>query len=195
MFPVMSPSCFLGSKLLGKGVPLPFNFLSPSNPPRPSPAQPAQPAGSVHSGTPILMELAPPASRPHRRVWCLETQHPRQGDLGPQCAHPGWEHLPPPPPPPPNSPQILRWCCAPQVPPGAGPTLSGPKHPPLQLGVGKSLCGAQVAPHPVGLALGVACGFVFIFLWAKLRFCFIQTGCPLLPIKCRHFNAPITVYV
>lgn len=100
VFPVMSPSCFLGSKLLGKGVPLPFNFLSPSNPPRPSPAQPAQPAGSVHSGTPILMELAPPASRPHRRVWCLETQHPRQGDLGPQCAHPGWEHLPPPPPPP-----------------------------------------------------------------------------------------------
>lgn len=117
----MSPSGFLGSKLLRKGVALPFNFLSPSNRPRPSPAQPTHPAGSVDSGTPVLTERAPPASRPRRRVWCLETQHPRQGDLGPQCARPDGEHPPSPRKLP--HPQAVLW---PQVPPRAGPTLPGP---------------------------------------------------------------------
>lgn len=150
---------------------------------------------------PYSQEHAPPASTPHRRVWCLEeTQHRRQGDLGPQCARPGREH-----------PRILHKSSggaarlrSPPNPPSAGPTPSGPTwvfraqapSPPGQCGqVPVRGSGGPVTPHLVRLALGVAFGFVFIFLSAEPRFRFIQTGCPLVPTKCRHFKAPITVYV
>lgn len=148
MFLVMSPSCFLGSKLLGKGVPLPFNFLSPSNRPRPSPAQLAHPAGSVHSGTPILRSThhLPQHLTGEGGAWRRHSIVGRE-TLDPSVhaqagSTPGFSTSPQvvlcasslPPPPPQGPPR--------QVPPGS----SGPKHPPLQLSVGKSLCRAPAAP-------------------------------------------------